>query len=139
MPRGRCRCPRRSCYSRTDGFMEWRRVVQETGPQAENIEVISSHFGMMNNPMTLHLVADRLAQPKGVWAPYAGLVLSDLIPNQFLRSMDQKNRPAGGLAARRDQNMAVERVLPPGYPVEWEADVVLRDGSVAHLRPITPA
>ncbi|HEX2704259.1 MAG TPA: GNAT family N-acetyltransferase, partial [Candidatus Lustribacter sp.] len=28
---------------------------------------------------------------------------------------------------------------PPGYPVEWEADVVLRDGSVAHLRPITPA
>jgi acyl-CoA synthetase (NDP forming)/RimJ/RimL family protein N-acetyltransferase len=29
-------------------------------------------------------------------------------------------------------------VLPPGYPAEWEADVVLRDGSVAHLRPITP-
>lgn len=29
--------------------------------------------------------------------------------------------------------------LPPGYPVEWEADVVLRDGSVAHIRPITPA
>ncbi len=29
--------------------------------------------------------------------------------------------------------------LPPGYPVEWEADVVLSDGSVAHLRPITPA
>jgi acyl-CoA synthetase (NDP forming)/GNAT superfamily N-acetyltransferase len=28
--------------------------------------------------------------------------------------------------------------LPPGYPVEWEADVVLRDGSVAHLRPIVP-
>ena len=25
-----------------------------------------------------------------------------------------------------------------GYPVEWEADVVLRDGSVAHLRPIRP-
>ena len=29
--------------------------------------------------------------------------------------------------------------LPPGYPVQWEADVVLRDGSVAHVRPITPA
>ncbi len=28
--------------------------------------------------------------------------------------------------------------LPPGYPLDWEADVVLRDGSVAHLRPITP-
>ncbi len=30
-----------------------------------------------------------------------------------------------------------EEPLAP-YPVEWEADVVLRDGSVAHLRPITP-
>jgi len=28
--------------------------------------------------------------------------------------------------------------LPPGYPVEWEADVVLRDGTVAHVRPIRP-
>jgi acyl-CoA synthetase (NDP forming)/GNAT superfamily N-acetyltransferase len=27
---------------------------------------------------------------------------------------------------------------PPGYPVEWEADVVLTDGGVAHLRPIKP-
>ncbi|MGV1008503.1 MAG: GNAT family N-acetyltransferase [Dermatophilaceae bacterium] len=31
-----------------------------------------------------------------------------------------------------------ERALPPGYPQSWEADVVLRDGSVAHLRPILP-
>lgn len=29
--------------------------------------------------------------------------------------------------------------LPPGYPAEWEADVVLRDGTVAHVRPIRPA
>ena len=29
--------------------------------------------------------------------------------------------------------------LPPGYPVEWEADVVLRDGTVAAVRPIRPA
>ena len=29
--------------------------------------------------------------------------------------------------------------LPPGYPAEWEADVVLRDGTVAHVRPICPA
>ena len=35
------------------------------------------------------------------------------------------------------------QVLPhpsdPGYPVEWEGDVVLRDGSIGHVRPITPA
>ena len=28
--------------------------------------------------------------------------------------------------------------LPPGYPTAWEADVVLRDGTVAHVRPILP-
>jgi acyl-CoA synthetase (NDP forming)/GNAT superfamily N-acetyltransferase len=27
---------------------------------------------------------------------------------------------------------------PPGYPAEWEADVVLADGGVARLRPIRP-
>ena len=25
-----------------------------------------------------------------------------------------------------------------GYPAHWEADVVLRDGGTAHLRPIRP-
>ena len=34
--------------------------------------------------------------------------------------------------------MEEEAALPPGYPVEWEADVVLRDGTVAHVRPIRP-
>ena len=29
--------------------------------------------------------------------------------------------------------------LPDTYPTRWEADVVLRDGSVAHVRPIMPA
>ena len=28
---------------------------------------------------------------------------------------------------------------PPGYPRGWEADVVLADGSVGHVRPIVPA
>jgi acyl-CoA synthetase (NDP forming)/GNAT superfamily N-acetyltransferase len=31
-----------------------------------------------------------------------------------------------------------EVVDPPGYPTEWEADVLLTDGGVAHLRPIRP-
>jgi len=26
----------------------------------------------------------------------------------------------------------------PGYPLHWEADVVLRDGGTAHVRPIRP-
>lgn len=35
--------------------------------------------------------------------------------------------------------MSEDLDLPPGYPVQWEADVVLRDGSVGHLRPIRPS
>src|SRR6478672_1843335 len=34
--------------------------------------------------------------------------------------------------------MTATQARPAGYPTEWEADVVLRDGSVAHIRPITP-
>ncbi|MGB7818370.1 MAG: GNAT family N-acetyltransferase [Ornithinibacter sp.] len=31
-----------------------------------------------------------------------------------------------------------DAALAEAYPAEWEADVVLRDGTVAHLRPIRP-
>ncbi|SOC51380.1 GNAT family N-acetyltransferase [Ornithinimicrobium cerasi] len=34
--------------------------------------------------------------------------------------------------------MTAQSELPPGYPQEWEADVVLADGMVAHVRPIVP-
>jgi acyl-CoA synthetase (NDP forming)/RimJ/RimL family protein N-acetyltransferase len=39
-----------------------------------------------------------------------------------------------------DDTGAIERVSAQatGAPVEWEADVVLRDGTVAHVRPIAP-
>lgn len=39
-----------------------------------------------------------------------------------------------------DDTDVIERVAAraAGAPVEWEADVVLRDGTVAHVRPITP-
>ncbi len=38
-----------------------------------------------------------------------------------------------------DGRMSEDVQLPPGYPAQWEADVVLRDGSVGHLRPIRPS
>ncbi len=30
------------------------------------------------------------------------------------------------------------RKLPPGYPADWETDILLKNGSTAHLRPIRP-
>ena len=34
--------------------------------------------------------------------------------------------------------MTTTAARPDAYPVRWEADVVLRDGSVSHVRPIVP-
>ena len=34
--------------------------------------------------------------------------------------------------------MSAPTTEPPGYPAEWEADVLLADGAVARLRPIRP-
>ena len=31
-----------------------------------------------------------------------------------------------------------EAPQPKAYPEYWEADVILRDGATAHLRPISP-
>ena len=46
-----------------------------------------------------------------------------------------------GAAPRNgDGEPDVDAVVVPGnYPARWEADVVLRDGSLAHVRPIIPA
>ncbi len=75
--------------------------------------------------------ADRTQPPHGIadlresdWCvEYAGRVTT---PEQHAAS-----RPAS--MAR-----AVPLTSRPGYPAEYEADVVLRDGATAHLRPITP-
>ena len=59
--------PTTSIYSRTDGVVAWRCSLEAEGPQAENIEVIASHIGLGGHPAVLYAVADRLAQPEGVF------------------------------------------------------------------------
>lgn len=66
--------PSTSVYSRTDGVVDWKACIQTpglgSGTAAENVEVRSSHAGMMVNPSVLYVVADRLAQPEFAWAPF---------------------------------------------------------------------
>src|SRR5690606_29509687 len=52
-------------------------------------------------------------------------------------------RRLGTLGAVDDATTTGEAVgeeapLPPGYPAEWDADVVLADGSTVRIRPILP-
>lgn len=62
--------PATSIYSRSDGVVAWQSSLDNEGPIAENIEVVSSHVGMGGHPAVLFAVADRLAQPEGEWHPF---------------------------------------------------------------------
>lgn len=59
--------PSTAVFSRTDGIAAWQNCIGEENAISENIEVVSSHFGLVVNPAVLHLVADRLAQPENAW------------------------------------------------------------------------
>jgi pimeloyl-ACP methyl ester carboxylesterase len=62
--------PATAIYSKTDGIAAWQSCVEPSGPQSENIEVESSHLGIGHHPVVLLTIADRLAQPEGVWRPF---------------------------------------------------------------------
>ena len=62
--------PTTSIYSRSDGVVAWQACVGEPSPRAENIEVDSSHLGLVWHPDVFRIVADRLAQRPGRWRPW---------------------------------------------------------------------
>ncbi len=62
--------PVTSIYSRSDGIVPWTQSVESAGPNAESIEVESSHLGLAGHPLALYALADRLAQPLGQWQPF---------------------------------------------------------------------
>jgi pimeloyl-ACP methyl ester carboxylesterase len=65
--------PTTSIYSRSDGIVAWQGSVQapcRNNAQTENVEVRASHIGIGLNPAAWWVVADRLAQREGFWAPF---------------------------------------------------------------------
>lgn len=66
--------PTTAIYSRTDGIVPWRGCAVDAplpgGAVAENVEVPSSHVGMVANPLVLDAVVDRLAQDPEHWRPF---------------------------------------------------------------------
>jgi pimeloyl-ACP methyl ester carboxylesterase len=63
--------PSTAIYSKSDGITAWQNCIAIPDHQTENIEVHSSHFGMVVNTSVFKIVADRLAQAEGAWAPHA--------------------------------------------------------------------
>lgn len=81
------RVPSTAIYSKSDGITAWENCRSLTDAITENVEVHSSHFGLVVNPAVYYIIADRLAQPEGQWAPFdRGGPFSMLFP---LEAIDQ--------------------------------------------------
>lgn len=66
----RLRVPFTALYSRSDGIVSPSDCTDVVRDRAENIEVSSSHCGLIAHPAVFYAVADRLAQSPGRWAPF---------------------------------------------------------------------
>ena len=64
--------PTTSIASRDDAIVSLDDAAQPSGPTSETIEIRGSHVGLVRNAGVWRIVADRLAQPEGVWRPFAG-------------------------------------------------------------------
>jgi hypothetical protein len=62
--------PTTSIYSRSDGVVAWKACIARRGAFTENIEVNSSHLGLVWHPDVMSIVANRLAQREGGWTPW---------------------------------------------------------------------
>ena len=89
--------PTTSIYSRTDGVVAWQACRATEGPRIENVEVESSHLGLVWHPSVLAVVAQRLSQPPEAWTPLAA---------KAERRRDIVRRLAGGTRRRAGATLA---------------------------------
>lgn len=68
--RPRLPVPVTAVYTRGDGVVRWQLCVEDDGPRHESVEVRGSHSGLGCNIQAVRVIANRLAQPEGTWAPY---------------------------------------------------------------------
>ncbi|GAA0859086.1 hypothetical protein [Aliiglaciecola litoralis] len=77
--------PSTAIFSRSDGVAHWKACKnndEHCHELSENIEVKGSHMGLGHNAQVLWIVANRLAQKEGSWAPFREKTLHKLIfPN----------------------------------------------------------
>ncbi|MDB5479033.1 MAG: alpha/beta hydrolase [Caulobacteraceae bacterium] len=69
-PPPRLTVPFTAIFSRSDGIVAPSDCTDADGEEAENIEVFSSHCGLVSHPAVFYAVADRLALPVGQWRPF---------------------------------------------------------------------
>lgn len=78
--RGPVPVPLTAIWSKSDGIVPWRGCAVDAAsmPPAENVEVVSSHVGMVANPLVLRVVVDRLSQDVDAWQPYGRAAVEEV-------------------------------------------------------------
>lgn len=61
--------PTTAIYSRTDSIVPHQIATEPETLFSENLEVVSSHAGLVVNPQVLYLLGQKLSQPEGQWQP----------------------------------------------------------------------
>ncbi len=86
--------PTTSVYTRTDSVVAWQASIERLAhPRIENIGVLSAHFALGVNPTVWMVIADRLAQPEGTWAPFEPTSHRYLYSG--LQNVDRPEPPSG--------------------------------------------
>lgn len=62
--------PTTSLYTRNDGIVNWKTCINPEADDTENVEIIASHCGLVMNPVSLLVIADRLVQDSDNWEPF---------------------------------------------------------------------
>lgn len=62
--------PTTAVYTKADGVVPWQNCQVADSHHSENLEVYGSHCGLGVNGTVLYLIANRLAQSEGEWAPF---------------------------------------------------------------------
>ena len=62
--------PTTSIYSRGDGVVHWKTCINPKQGKSENVEVSGSHCGLVLNPLSFIVIADRLSQSPAAWTPF---------------------------------------------------------------------
>ena len=89
--------PTTSIFSKQDGVVDWEASINPKTKRSENIEVSSSHLGMIVNPLAVLAILDRLAQPEGTFTPFDATkykgVLASPYPENGLKDQDIPANP----------------------------------------------
>ncbi len=85
--------PTTAVFSKSDVVVDWRGALNPDAPQAENVEISSSHLGIVWNMASVIVVLDRLAQDPAQWKPFTPTKEHQHLFKDTLKPEDKPKNP----------------------------------------------